>query len=409
MISYMPRGKEQQFNPDGTWKLEGRQAIAPGRWLRSMFSEKAIRKLKLKDNEFADIATAIKSIEGAPGMRFKLVSVEEGYKSSNFIENPPDSCMWNEPVEEFYNLFNADVLVCVNDDGLFRARAVVWPGVSISGVGNPCTFMDRIYCDAPEVVRAMQAYATTKGWAYKIPQSRGPGEVMLPTGETRYPTMWIRCREEVSAGFYPYLDTFQYGDDDSISTSSSDKPYTYNLTDGNREEEDQHQHAGQVEDVDGGWIDEDDAVFIDRRGYDGYYHCDSDRICRLASGDWDIREYCVEINGEWYLENDDDVAYVSSTGDCYLISDGEVVRCDGDWYHIDDDSIVEIDGDHYLKSDDSIVETRTGWFLKSDCTEFQGIFYHTTDMVLECDKWIPRGYVAEAQLLIPETCGQANG
>lgn len=395
MISYMPRGKVQGINQDGTWKLEGRQAIAPGRWLRSMFSERAIKLLKIKDNEFADIATAIKAIEGAPGMRFKLVSVEEGYKSSNFIENPPDSCMWNEPVEEFYDLFNAEVLVCVNDDGLFRARAVVWPNVNISGIGVKCTFMDRIYCDAPEVVRAMQAYATSKGWAYKIPQSRGSGAVMLPDGTTTFPTMWIRYGGTVCADFYPYLDTFQYGDDESISTSSSYNPYVYNLTDGNREEEDQH--AGQVRDVDGDWIDEDDAVYIDRRRHSGYYHINSDLICRLDNGDWDLREHCVEIDDRWYRDDDDDVVYLESTGCYYLISDGEITLIDGEWYEVDDDKVVEVDGEYFLKDSDDVVETRTGRFLKDDCVEFQESFYHKEDMVSCGEVLVPKGYVAEDQ------------
>ena len=371
MISYMPRGKEQEFTENGEWSLKSRQAISGGRWMRSILSEAAIKRLGIKDNEFADLATAIKLEELSESLSFRQVSFEDAYNSDNY-RKAPDSCMWGNRVGPFYRGFGAKALVCVDGNDQFRARAVVWHDVKDKTNNLDITLMDRVYYDAPEVLAAMLAYAASQGWHRKVNQSRGDNEFVAPDGTEQSLRLRVKSPDgHIEESFYPYLDTFQSGDYNSVN-NDGDGEYAYTSTGGDRGEEDSHE--GEMEDCDGEWWPEDEVYCVDG----DYYHQDDRRICYCEDGEYRMRSECRRVYGDWYPE--DEVVYSAPEGCDILVSDS--VEIDGEYYSDDSDKIVwcrEI-GEHRLRSDavtikdrwypkDECVEIDDEWHLKDDCEE----------------------------------------
>ena len=127
MISYCPRGKVQGFTEAGTWSLDGRQPVSPGKWLRSLFSDAAIKKLGIKDHEFAVLATALKYEELANELTFRLVSFEKAYEYGGG-DGAAFSCMKGKPVGEFYRLFGAEYATMATPPfGVGRCSGMEWP------------------------------------------------------------------------------------------------------------------------------------------------------------------------------------------------------------------------------------------------------------------------------------------
>jgi hypothetical protein len=361
MISYMPRGKEQEFTEGGEWALKGRQATSPGKWLRAMFSEAAIKRLKIKDNEFADLATAVKLSELSESLSFREVSFEEAYNSDNYSK-APDSCMWGSRVGPFYRAFGAVAVVCVDGNDQFRARAVVWRDAKIKTNNCVITLMDRIYYDAPEVLAAMCAYAASQGWHRKVNQSRGDNNFVAPDGTEE--SLRLRVKSpggDVEESFYPYLDTFQNGDYNSVN-NYAEGGYSYTSTGGDREEEDNHD--GESEDIDGNWWSEDEVYEVDGE----YYHQDDRRICYCNDGEYRMRDCCHKVDGEWYPE--DEVVYSDSESRYLLVEDA--VRVADEYYSSHSEKIVwcrEL-GEHMLCEE--AVEIRGEWYPMEDAVEIDG-------------------------------------
>jgi hypothetical protein len=269
MISFMPTGRTQTVTADGTWRREGRQSVKPAKWIRSMLHPRIARRLK--DHQFSVFNSIIKHEELRTKLTFKKVSVRQGYNADNFASF--ESCMWNEPVEEFYEAFGCKVLVAHNQaDDKWLGRALIWPEVKAEGHEDLVTYMDRIYCISIEVQLAFKAYATEMGWCRKRDQSRELSGFTRPDGTDCFNDITVftdQCLDDLD--FYPYLDTFAYGGHDRLSTGKTGHIYVYRNTNGSRDGDD---HEGQVLDAFGEWIDEDDAVSIDG----DWYHADSDAI-----------------------------------------------------------------------------------------------------------------------------------
>jgi len=370
MISYTPTGRETKINADGTWSRDGRQSISPGKWARSMIHPRVARLLKIKDHDYAAIATAVKLAELSSRLTYKLVPVQLAYESARFDTSRIESCMWDCDVGEFYELFGAKAIVCVDGHEKWRGRAIVWDGVRIerNESAGPITFMDRIYADSPEITDGMKHYAASQGWWVKRCQSRGSTGYIDPDGERIDVTLKVRSVNGSVDGcdFYPYLDTFQYGHGDTLySNGGGQIEYLYTCTGGEREEVDNHE--GQVEDVHGNWIREDDAVSVG----DDTYHVDDRAICYSEDSEcYLLREDCVRIDGEWYRTDSDTIVYVESTGDYHLAEDCVYVERTNQYHLADDcasvdgvyqllDDCVRVDGKWVLKSSDEALELAT--------------------------------------------------
>lgn len=287
MISFMPSGRTQEFNEDGTWKRPGRQEIKPAKWIRSLIHPRL--SSRLKDHIFTKFDTVVKAEEAASKVEFMETGFEEAYDIGNYATEF-DSCMWNEDVGPFYRAMGATVIVAKNARGQFRGRAVLWPKVHTGG--QTISFLDRIYCDKPEVQHLFKQYAKDQGWHHKLYQSRDSAkDVVSPDGRTHFWTLRVIGNVPDDLDFYPYLDTFCGGDDEGLVNTDKDVPHIYHNTDGTRSEEDLHE--GEVQDVDGNWIDEDYAVAVG----DDYYESGDSRICFCENrGEHILRSDAYEVD-----------------------------------------------------------------------------------------------------------------
>lgn len=268
LISYMPAGREQLTNGDGRWLRVGRQEIKPARWLRSMLAPRLAQRFK--DSDYAKFAEKFKAHELSGTIELEFVSFCDGYDSDNYYNGNPESCMTNEPIEGFYRCFPAKLLVAKRKDEKFSGRAIVWE------LDSGETFMDRVYAAEPYIEQLFLEHAQKNGWLRKTKQSSGNlSSVTRPDGSVITGEMSVTATESINnLDFYPYLDTFRWSAGKRIQNHDKDAEYVYECTGGNREEV-EDPHEGEVQDVDGEWISEDDAVEVDGE----WYHSDDERIC----------------------------------------------------------------------------------------------------------------------------------
>jgi len=288
LITYMPAGRTQQINVDGSWKREGRQGIKPAKWLRSILAPRLAKRIP--DHVFADFATKFKASEESGKLSFEFVDFEQAYKESNFQDGKIISCMWDEPVAAFYECYPCRVLIA-RDSKQYRGRAIIWD--KVANLDSP--LMDRVYADSPEVAEAFFRYAAEQGWTRKAQQNNSCfTEYVLADGtERRFSSDALYVDRTSSLGsveFWPYLDTFRSMTDDGRIHNSNDEDgasYLLDCTDGDRTEVDQH--AGQVQCADGEWRDEDSVVCVN-----GEYYADDDD---------DVVVYCNRSN-EYIMRSD---------------------------------------------------------------------------------------------------------
>jgi hypothetical protein len=284
LVSYLPTGKDHQVNDDGTWKRDGRQSIKPAKFAKALLHPVIARKFK--DHDFARFATLFKVEEDARALSVKRVSVETAYTGSV----PFTSCMQDEPVDTFYS--DAGVTECVavysNHGADLVGRALIWER---DGIIPDCSgFIDRIYGDEA-VTELLIRWADENGFAHKQSQSGHSSALVKPNGDTFSATSihW-KCRTDIDGdSFIPYLDTLYYYDEDDRTLNASDcrcSSNTHELRETNGTWGDSHE--GEVQDVDGNWIDEEDAYYVNG----DYYSSDDERI-----------GYC-ERSEEYYLASE---------------------------------------------------------------------------------------------------------
>lgn len=127
-----------------------------------------------------------------------------------------------------------------------------------------------------------------------------------------------------------------------------------------------------------GYIDNDDVVYVESMDehYDVDYLSDNSIVC-LENGDYEHVDSAIEVDGDWYLADDERIVQLVN-GDYALVDN--CVEISGQWYDKDDDDIVQIDGSWYRKDEDAVVECDDGEYrLKDDCFQCPA-----------CDAWHAR-------------------
>jgi len=297
LVSYCPAGRVQALTDSGKWERAGRQETTPARWVRSVLKEARIRTFK--DHELAEFTEKFKAAE----LKAKVELVESldfaaAYKSSNHTttDNGMYSCMWDDPVAEFYAGAPCCVLIAKRGDGKMMGRAILWHDVSGTGGAR---FMDRIYAASPEIREMYLDYAKSHGIWKKEKESAQCRTWLLPDGTRSFNALTVRHRDLDGLAFYPYLDTFLHSTGNTLTTvGENEQEYAYTRTDGSREELDTHE--GMVQLNCGDWIDEDDACLVD--------------------GEWHHMDECVtcERSGEWIMVSDAYRIELSRTNTIYM-------------------------------------------------------------------------------------------
>lgn len=402
-ISYLPEGKELKYNDSGEWARDGRQNGKAAKVIRKLLSGRALKWFK--DSDFECFTNSYKANFSADGYKFELLDntsipaiydedVAEGDGSIN------GSCMKGESgyMDIYRNCDKLKILILRNKDGELCGRALIWY------ISEGITLMDRIYTTQDFMFDNFLNYAKTNKFWYKENYKTYQNKTSFINLEGDAVCRNFTISTDTDFDYYPYIDTFSYGDDGTLSNSGG--IYTYNNTDGTRDggEDD---HNGQVfDEINDCYIDEDDAVYIDagQRCYrDRYCHIDN---CVSVNDEWYYEDdnSIVQVNGEYYTTDSDEICEIdgdyhkmddcvySEKDSCYYLcedcvyseEDGDIlesesVEIDGDYYHEDNESIIKIDGDYYLKSSDDVCKIEDEYYLidSDEVCEIDGDYYLT--------------------------------
>jgi hypothetical protein len=217
--------------------------------------------------------------------------------------------MWDEKVGPFYECYPCRVLTAISA-GKYRGRAIVWDAVK----GLPAPLMDRVYASSPEVAEAFFRHASEQGWYRKAEQNGGcfskyvtPSGEQVTKGRDALSVTPSASPELAGVAFWPYLDTFRAMTDCGTIYNSDDEEgaaYLLDKTDGDRTEVDEHE--GQTLCADGEWRDDEDVVEV---GGDYYAIDDEDIVACHRSGDYIHRSDAYEVDlggrlGTIYIHED---------------------------------------------------------------------------------------------------------
>jgi len=352
MISYQPFGKEQKYCENGKWLRAGRQEVKPAKFAKEFLHPRLIAKFK--DHEIATFSTKIKAFE--EGMLSEIVfadSVDEAYTFSNY-GTEVESCMMDKPVGDFYDSFGVKVLIAKRKStGKLFGRALYWPSVKIQHNGESFTvpFMDRIYSANVEIAETFIQYAKKHNIWYKKAQSNnGYDSIIDADGQTRDGvTMTVEALRSIGDDdniFYPYLDTFLYGDDDqSLTNKGTAQSYAiYRNTDGEREVFDAENYVVLY---DGSALNRRaDSIEISGSWYSRYSHLITTAVLPDGSITYRLRDdedIILAGNNLYYHKDCVATGILIHASDGKLYPSSEVVYIDEEVYYMYSDEITYSD------------------------------------------------------------------
>lgn len=338
MISYMPADREQELNDDDTWKRDGRQESKPAKIMRRIFTSNALKCLK--DSDFEIFNNKYKSQYSTQDFTFEVLPAKDIVKV--YCMDRMDggaslngSCMNDDAgyLEMYTKCSSLEIIVIKTADGKLAGRALLW---TLEHNGENIKLADRFYVAEDHLYDAFQSYVESSGWWRKkyFKTYDYKTEFISPDKSEHRLTFVVNTDTDFDE--YPYIDTFQYGDDGYLTNREGDK-YTYNQTGGTRE-------GGDVwDDIDERYIEDDDAVCIERGTYRGQMtHIDN----AVRVGDywwWREDDGITCVDGEYYLA--EDVVHSEYDNESYLLEDCVYSEHHGTFIRIKD--AYEVDGDYY--------------------------------------------------------------
>lgn len=327
LISYCPANREQLLNDDGTWQRKGRQEISPAKWARKILCDRL--NAEISDSELSEFAAAFAARERAAEVRVEVVTLAEEI-NHGITEVNVGACMEEKNVGPWYEAQECSLVKVVNGNEETIARAILWPRVSIQGVGETVQMLERIYSRSHEPINraaleeTLKNYARSIGAWWKVRQSNDCDEIT--NGETRSRALYaVASASPFGRYFFPYLDTFYMvtgnkffasedeacrwlsdGDEVELFRSTCGSSETQWVYDGELSDKDR---SDMVRDVDGEWINQEDALFCEDD--QEYYHTEDSRIVHCDSyDDCRLRENCrsVEIGRTTYIVHEDHIS-----------------------------------------------------------------------------------------------------
>lgn len=369
-ISYLPAGKEHKVNEEtGDWLRDGRQNGKPSKVIKKLFSERAAKYFK--DADFECFTNAYKAEFNEGGYKFSLLThtqipcvYEMERKTGDGSLN--NSCMNGD--SEYLDIYKyckqLSILILKNNADELCGRALIWR------ISDDITLMDRVYVTDDFMYDKFLSYCNTQNWWRKKDYKSYDNKKVFINPDGEEVVRSFKIYTETTHDSYPYIDTFQYGDDGSLN-NSGDGQYTYNNTDGTRDG-DEDNHDGEVyDDINGEYINEDNAVYIEhgeRQYRDRYCHVDN----------------CIMVNDSWYYEEDDNIVEVGGTW--YEKDSSDICEIDGEYYLMDDCTYCERDNCYYLSDDCVYCEEDEEDVLISEAVEIEDKWYHKeSDLIFERD------------------------
>jgi hypothetical protein len=232
--------------------------------------------------------------------------------------------------------------------------------------------MDTIYAH-DSLTGSFIQWANDNNYFYKSKQSchHDDFDKHLTDGEIYAPCVTLK---KYKYNQYPYMDTLSILEGNQLLSEANSNEYRIlKSTDGGYEDCDT-----SVFDVYNQCdINEDDARYIDYtrpngQRIEGYVSVDD--LSDIAHGGWVLSCDCVDVDGEDYLRDYENICYVKTRSEWYVIDDC-VSDYNGDMIHIDDavELCSDVYGDEHAYEDDATKCIINGeYYLNDDMIEVDG-------------------------------------
>lgn len=366
-VSFLPAGKPHLVNDDGDWKRDGRQNGKPGKVIRKLFAERVQKYFK--DADFECFANQYKAEFNEGGYKFALLKNTEIPSVYDMERKPGDGSLNNSCMNgdtDYLDIYRyckqLQILILKNTDGELCGRALIWQ------ISEDITLMDRVYVTDDFMYDKFLMYCNSQKWWRKKDYKSYDNKTAFIDAAGNEVDKNFTIHTDTEHSEYPYIDTFQYGDDGSLNNYGSGD-YTYNNTDGTRDGG-EDEHEGEVYDeINGEYISEDDSCYISagERQY-------RDRNCHVDN--------CVCVGDDWYYNEDENIVEVGGTW--YTKDSGDICEVDGEYHLTDDCTYCERDNCYYLSDDCVFCEDDEEDVLLDDAVEIDGKYYHKeSDLIFE--------------------------
>jgi hypothetical protein len=293
-----------KVGPDYKFWKDGRTPeYSIGRWVRHIFTD--IMKAPLLDSQIELFVNAYKSVFDSKDK--ELVEIVEGeeirkcYLEDNYevIKGQlGNSCMRYERCQAYLDIYVKNPEVCKllilrGDTGKVKGRALLWT------FSDGQRYIDRMYTIDDSDKNIFKDWGAKNGITKHYDNTSSVGGVVH--------------LKNLDFSKYPYMDTFVFYDDQNgvLSDENMDNSLKLQDTQGGYES-----NEGRVQDIDGDWIDEDDA-----------------RWCEDVD-DWVYYEntYWLEYK-DIYVSDRCDVEYSDFHDEYFKTGDVYKNEETGDWYY----------------------------------------------------------------------------
>ena len=388
LCSYLPAGREHKVNQDtGRWLRDGRQDMKPAKLARRLILEQKIQERELIDSDFEKFSNLVKSYISVMGdedgigrnVTMEIISgeaIKEAYHEENYSRlmgtgsNLWNSCMRYESCQGYFGIYTLNpnqvqMLVALDSERKVLGRALLW------NFTDNTKGMDTIYAHE-SLQESFISWAIENDYLYKASQSCHHHAFDKHDRENH-----IDCYKQVKLDVksfkkFPYMDSmYFYSYDGILSNDSGSYDITLRCTGGGYEED----RDGQVLDINGEYIDDDDARWIcytrpNGRHIEGYVWYEN--VVYAQDGEYYLEDDCVSIDGDNYLENDENICCTYEDewqlrDDCVMLDAGEH---EGEWAHLDD-AVALGNGEYALSDECEKCVVSDEYFLTDDMEEME--------------------------------------
>jgi hypothetical protein len=388
LCSYLPNGREHVINENGKWARNGRQDMKVVKMAKNLLTELAMIQNNIEATDLEKFSNLVKSYisvigdEDGEGKKivFDVINGDKIY-DAYFVDNYSkilgtdtnlfNSCMRYDSCRDYLDIYvdNVEVvslLVASDCNGKVLGRAILW----VMHDGKKA--MDTIYAHESLTPSFIQ-WAHDNNYFYKSRQSchHSDFDKHLTDGCICSPCVILK---HFNYSEYPYMDTLSILEDNQLRTHNITNEYRIlKSTDGGYEDCDT-----SVFDVYNNCdINEDDARYIDYtrpngQRIEGYVSLDD--VSDIAHGGWVLSCDCVDVDGEDYLKDDENICYLETRSEWYVIDDC-VSDYNGDMIHIDDavELCSDVYGDEHAYEDDATKCIIDGeYYLNDDMIKVDG-------------------------------------
>ena len=400
LCSYLPNGREHVINEHGKWTRNGRQDMKVGKMAKNLLTELAIIRDGIEATDFEKFSNLVKSYISVIGdedgegkkITFDVVNGDKIY-DAYFVDNYSkilgtdtnlfNSCMRYDSCRDYLDIYvdNVEVvslLVANDSNGKVLGRAILWT------MHDGKKAMDTIYAH-DSLTNSFIQWANDNGYFYKSRQSchHNDFDKHLTDGHIYMPCVILKHYDYSE---YPYMDTLSILEDNQLRSKHITNEYRIlKSTDGGFE--DCNRNVFDV--YNNCEVDEDDARYVDYtrpngQSINGYVSVDD--LSDIAHGGWVLSCDCVDVDGEDYLRDDENICYLETRSEWYVIDDcisdynGDMIHEDdavelcsdvyGDEHAYEDDATkCIIDGEYYLNED--MIRVDGGMIYKENIEHYQ--------------------------------------